>query len=87
MTQILSDGKIKIKEVIEKNKNVISLKINNEGTLMIFRTNENGYYLYSIAEDFQFDRFSRMNRNSISLIFALSSNKLFLGLPNGNIFE
>lgn len=52
MTQIMLDGTVKIKEVIEKNKSIISMKINNEGTLMIFRTIENRYYMYSITDDF-----------------------------------
>lgn len=83
----MTDGKVKIKEVIEKNKNIISLKINDEGSLLIFRTIENRYYLYSINDEFEFERFSRMNRSSVNILFSLSSSKILLGLANGNIFE
>lgn len=83
----MGDGKVKVKEVIEKNKNIVRLKMNGDATYLILQTDENKYYLYSILDEFLFDKFSRAKVQSVNIFFSPSSDKIFMGLQNGNIFE
>lgn len=63
------------------------MKVNEEGSLLVFCTEDRKYYLYNIHEDFLFDKISRMKITVCNLFFSPKSSNIFGCMANGNIFQ